>query len=61
MVQIRCFVIAEMQSSMGNFNMRSDLVSRSACDEKVPYELPVALLTNPSEIFAGTAHDAAAS
>jgi hypothetical protein len=46
-VEIRCFIIAEMQSSMSDLNMRSDFVSRSACDEKVPHELPIALLTEP--------------
>jgi hypothetical protein len=46
-VQIRCFCIVDMPSSMSNLNMRSDFVCGAACDEKVPDELPIALLNEP--------------
>ena len=46
-MQIHCLVIAEMQSSMSNLDVRSDFMSGSACDEEVPNELPIALLTEP--------------
>jgi hypothetical protein len=44
-MQIRCFLVVEILSSMSDRDVRSDFVSRSACDEEVADELPIALLT----------------